>query len=362
MKEKDEFTTLFSGLADTKMQVREGFWEHLEQDLAAIEPVVEAMSTPQPKAIPLYRKWVAAASVLLVVAAGSVAFWSLNSQEEQIQQAFNEVVANVDAVGESVETSTPIIYNSDPSTVNGQHSLFNGPSSRHKSTQASNLIPASFGTTDVDADADDDDEMVPFEVTFQIIEQGYINNGNPTGGLMNASDGNLAGGSEGTASTTVAKKKQSGWALKPAIGTALPKGDYKMPLTAGMSVERKINKTLAVEAGLLYNYLPVHNDENQSSLSLPVKLDVNLAEGKKVDVYASVGGVVEKLLGKSFSEEPVQLAATAGLGVRYKLNDNLAVYAEPSVSHYFDTDGTTRTLRTEQAVNVNLLCGVRMSY
>ena len=89
---------------------------------------------------------------------------------------------------------------------------------------------------------------------------------------------------------------------------------------------------------------------------------MNLAEGKKVDVYASVGGVVEKLLGKSFSEEPVQLAATAGLGLRYKFSDNLAVYAEPSVSHYFDTDGTARTLRTEQAVNVNLLCGVRMSY
>ena len=357
MKENDDLTTLFQPLGDAKIQVKEGFWEGLEKDLSAVMAQTETIAPEKRAGLrPIYQRWVAAASVLLIVAAGSVAFWTLNSQEQEIQQAFNEIVANADAVEveDLTEPATPI-YNKDQQlTANVQRSTFNGQRS-----MVNGLIPASLGEV---TEEDDDDEMVPVEVTFQIIEQGYFKGGNPNNGLVNASNGNLASTDGENATPAVVEGKESKWALKPAVGTALPKGEFNMPLMAGMMLERKVSKTISVEAGLLYNYLPVHNDENQSSLSLPVKLDMNLAEGKKVDLYATVGAVAEKLLGKSFSEEPVQLAATAGLGVRYKLNDNLAIYAEPSVSHYFDTDGNTRTLRTEQAVNVNLLCGVRMSY
>ena len=351
---------LFQPLGDVKMQVKEGFWEGLEKDLTAVMAQTEDVAPAKRVVLrPMYRRWVAAASVLLIVAAGSIAFWTINSQEQEIQQAFNEIVANADAVEvENLpESATPTIYNNEMSSiVNRQSSIVNHQSSIVN--RQSGLIPASLGEVTED---DDDDEMVPVEVTLQIIEQGYFKGGNPNNGLVNASNGNLAS-TDGENATLTIEGKEPKWALKPAVGTALPKGEFNMPLTAGMMLEHKVNKTLSVEAGLLYNYLPVHDDENQSSLSLPVKLDVNLAVGKKVDLYATVGAVAEKLLGKSFSEEPVQLAATAGLGVRYKLNDNLAIYAEPSVSHYFDTDGNTRTLRTEQAVNVNLLCGVRMSY
>lgn len=355
MKEKDDFSALFQSLGEAKMPVKEGFWEDLEKDLSAVmaAPVAEV---PAKRAVfkPIYRRWMAAASVLLVLAIGSVAFWYLKSQEQDIQQAFSEVSAKLETspVSNLPESDTPILFKKVAEPVAAITPFIS------HAVKLDNLIPAALD----DSQIDDDDEMVPVEVTFQIIEHGYINGGKPSTGFVNASNGDLLADGEAKNVVTEKEKNKSGWALKPAFGTAVPKGNYNMPLTAGMTLERMLNKTLAIETGLLYNYLPVHNDENQSSLSLPVKLDVNLTESKKVDVYASVGGVIEKLLGKSFSEEPVQLAAMAGLGVRYKLNDNLAVYAEPSVSHYFDTDGTTRTLRTEQAVNVNLLCGVRMSY
>lgn len=369
MKEKDDFSALFQSLGEAKMPVKEGFWEDLEKDLSAVMPApMEEVTAKRAVLRPIYRRWVAAASVLLVLALGSVAFWYLHSQEQDMQQAFSDLSAKLETSPESnlPEADTPIIYNNSHQIVSNSHSNKTQATGHGRSSSkimTPGLVAASLGDTAAEAD-DDDDEMVPVEVTFQIIERGYFQGGQPNNGLTNASNGNLVSGENDETTTEVAVdgKKKSGWALKPAFGTSLPKGEYNMPLTAGMTVERKLNNTLAVEAGLLYNYMPVHNDENQSSLSLPVKLGVNLAEGKKVDVYATVGGVVEKLLGKSFSEEPVQLAATAGLGVRYKFTDNLAVYAEPSLSHYFDTDGTTRTLRTEQAVNVNLLCGVRMSY
>ena len=64
----------------------------------------------------------------------------------------------------------------------------------------------------------------------------------------------------------------------------------------------------------------------------------------------------------SFKEEPIQLAVTAGIGINYKINDRLAVFAEPGVSHHFKTDSKLATVRTKRPTNFNLLCGLRMTY
>ena len=139
MKENDDLTTLFQPLGDVKMQVKEGFWEGLEKDLTAVMAQTETM-VPENRVVlrPIYQRWVAAASVLLIVAAGSIAFWTLNSQEQEIQQAFNEIVANADAVevDDLTEPATPIIYNKEMSSiVNCQSSIVN---------RQSGLIPASL--------------------------------------------------------------------------------------------------------------------------------------------------------------------------------------------------------------------------
>mgnify|MGYP000812218867 FL=1 len=159
-------------------------------------------------------------------------------------------------------------------------------------------------------------------------------------------------------------QKSRKWALKAALGTSLPKGDYNMPLTAGVTVERSLNNWLALETGVQYNRL--HADRTLHTLGIPVKLNMTLASISKVDLYATIGGTAEKCIAgardNGFDAEPVQLSVAAGIGVRYKLNDRFALFAEPSVSHHFDTDSDTRTLRTERPVNLNLLCGLRMTY
>ena len=93
-----------------------------------------------------------------------------------------------------------------------------------------------------------------------------------------------------------------------------------------MTVEKKINKHLAVETGLLYSNLRA--EQNLHYLGIPVKLNVTLAETPIFDLYASVGGVADKCIAgapdNSFKNEPVQLALTAGVGMNYKINDKLA--------------------------------------
>ena len=65
---------------------------------------------------------------------------------------------------------------------------------------------------------------------------------------------------EETASPAVTPEKvvkRHRWAIKAQLGTALPADDgtYKMPISAGVTVERKLNDYLGIETGLLYSNL-----------------------------------------------------------------------------------------------------------
>lgn len=173
----------------------------------------------------------------------------------------------------------------------------------------------------------------------------------------------VSAGEEQDASS-LRKQQSRKWALKAALGTSLPKRNHNMPLTAGVTVERSLNNWLALEMGIQYNRL--HADRTLHTLGIPVKLNMTLVSTPRVDLYAVVGGAAEKCIAgapdNGFKAEPVQLSVAAGVGVRYKLSDRFALFAEPLVSHHFDTESETKTLRTERATNLNLLCGVRMTY
>ena len=118
--------------------------------------------------------------------------------------------------------------------------------------------------------------------------------------------------------------------MKARVGMALPadNGTYKMPISAGVTVERKLNDFLGIETGLLYSNLRSAG-QHLHYLGIPVRVNVTLMDTKKVDLYATVGGIADKCVAgapdNSFKEEPVQLAVTAGIGINYKINDRLAL-------------------------------------
>ena len=51
--------------------------------------------------------------------------------------------------------------------------------------------------------------------------------------------------------------KKRCWAVKAQVGMVLPAedGTYKIPVSAGVTVERKLNDYLGIETGLLYSNL-----------------------------------------------------------------------------------------------------------
>ena len=91
---------------------------------------------------------------------------------------------------------------------------------------------------------------------------------NTTGRVSSASDTFSAVPAEEEQATTPLKyRKSRKWALKAAL-EPLSKGDYNMPLTAAVTVERSLNSRFALETGILYNRL--HADRTLHTLGIPV--------------------------------------------------------------------------------------------
>ncbi|MEL5895734.1 outer membrane beta-barrel protein [Bacteroides sp. GD17] len=381
MRENDKITDIFRNrLSGAEMTVREGFWEELQRSLPqtmvpageeASEPSLPSASAVNGKRLtlsPRFYRVAAAASVVFVLGAASAAFWYFSPKEE-IKEAFTQVATMTpdgSLKGDVVQESFPSIHKANPTAQ------------KPGAKQPASGIPA--GLT---AQTEDDDESVSVHVSITITQRVYGNsqqagNGHYNNSAQNGtyrstadhagtgSDANSASSvGEASAAKTASAWKSRNWAVKAAMGSSLPKGDYHMPLTAGLSVERRLNDRFSLEAGVQYNRLDADN-ATLHTLGIPVRLDMMLASSSKVDFYAMAGGTAEKCIAgapdNGFSAEPVQLSVAAGVGVRYKMNDRVALFAEPSVSHHFDTDSKTRTLRTERPTNLNLLCGVRVTY
>lgn len=412
-----EITGLFrSRLSGVEMTVRDGFWEELQAGLpkagtdrstpAAVSGAIDSsfgttdclsetadslsetadclsgaadgLSGQRRKGIllvPRFHRVAAAASVIMVLGAASAAFWYFSPKEE-IQEAFTKVATLTpegNMNGDVVQENFPSIHNTVPAVPD--------PGQKH---------PGPASSAVAFAQDEEEDESLSVTVSITIRQHLYGNHPQRGNGMygQNASsrEGNgyyAAADTENTTGTTASNScsshaettavsgadavgRRRNWAFKAGVGTSLPKSGFGMPLTANLSAERRLNRHFSLEAGLQYNRLEGEGERVLHTLAVPVKLNAMLASASKVDLYATLGGAVEKCLSgaedNGFGAEPLQLSAMAGLGVRYKLNDRIALFAEPSVSHHFDTDSRTRTLRTERPTNLNLLCGVRMVY
>lgn len=348
MKERSEITDLFhSHLRHAEMEVRDGFWEMLEQDLS-----VPPHAGRRHISFPRWGRWAVAASILLIVGAAGIMFHS-----------------HVPEIEEQTVSHHPLALSTEqePPRQDAESSerLANA-------TTSGLLIPAS-------QDNAEEDGQVSVHVSVTITQHQYARRGMPgyAGRYRPTTDRAFHARPtheepEESFQTTASVEdcgqmlKNSRWALKPSIGASWPLGGFRTPLTAGISVERRLSKRLSVEAGLQYSSLEEKKGETLHTLGIPLKLNIMLAEGRKWDIYALAGGMIEKCVSgapdNSFKAEPVQGSLMAGIGVRYKLSERLALFAEPTVSHHFDSDSPSRTLRTEYPVNVNLLCGVRMTY
>lgn len=173
---------------------------------------------------------------------------------------------------------------------------------------------------------------------------------------------------------------------KPA-GT---KVKHRFPLSAGISVKKKINERLSVESGLVYTFLSSElsagevdfysQEQRLHYLGIPLKVNCTLWKKDRLSVYATAGGMAELCVDGSLNTNyylnnvrerktktdldvnKVQLSALASLGVQYDISKPVSIYAEPGIAYYFDDKSVVETIRKEQPLCASVQFGVRLSF
>ncbi|WP_455673291.1 outer membrane beta-barrel protein [Phocaeicola sp.] len=165
---------------------------------------------------------------------------------------------------------------------------------------------------------------------------------------------------------------------------------HKMPVTFGVSLRFDLDKDWAIETGLTYTLLSsdlrsggkdsyIDQEQRLHYVGIPLKLNRNIWNNDRFEVYASAGGTVEKCVSGKLqttyvvgdanqtneSEDvkinPLQFSVSAAAGAQFKITDKLGIYAEPGVVYYFDDGSEVSTIRKEHPFNFNIQLGVRFT-
>lgn len=194
--------------------------------------------------------------------------------------------------------------------------------------------------------------------------------------------------------TTIPKEIE---VLDPTTGNMIPqlveqtsnmKHDY--PITIGVSVGVPVADRVSVLSGVNYSYMrsksttesansEVRSTQKLHYIGIPVSVKYDFLDTKRVTLYASAGGTVEKCVSGKIdtdhysngvltkSEETtnrgkgLQTSVGATVGVELKLGDMLGIYLEPGVSYYFENSNQPSSYRTEHPTSFSARAGVRIN-
>jgi hypothetical protein len=140
---------------------------------------------------------------------------------------------------------------------------------------------------------------------------------------------------------------------------------HDLPLSFGLTARYSLTDRLSIESGIEYTYLHSRLDDIHTVMHLagiPLQMDYNLFTAGPVELYAGVGGTVEKCLkatlgGLSVKERDLQWSGSVSAGARYKLSRNAWLYLQPDVSYYF-TRTILATYRTENRLGLTFRAGL----
>ena len=209
--------------------------------------------------------------------------------------------------------------------------------------------------------------------SFNVYENDYMSTIPPGDGIVSdpSSDGNGIGSEADEGNKDMENNPVEKTYIRPST-----------PISFGFTVQKKINKTIGIETGLLYTYLSSDfkisgADYSGATLNLhylgiPVNLIVNLWDKKQWNIYASGGGMVDKGMQYVYKKKGIdgkergsisglQWSLNGGVGVSYNLYKNMNLYVEPRVSYYFDCNQPI-SKRTEDPFSFNLRAGFRYDF
>lgn len=165
---------------------------------------------------------------------------------------------------------------------------------------------------------------------------------------------------------------------------------HKMPVRAGISVAYQWSPRWSIASGLTYTYLESEitkesRDYKQEYtqklhyLGIPVELQYRINPEKRLQIYLTAGGRMEKCIsGKEYgesqqkgkesiqenitiTEKPLQFSAKAGIGMEYRISKHIGIYVEPGLSYYFNNGSSIENIYKDRPLNFQVAGGLRFS-
>ena len=164
--------------------------------------------------------------------------------------------------------------------------------------------------------------------------------------------------------------------------------NHSRPIKVGLSVKYNIDNHWSLSSGLTYSYLRSSFDYSEGKafgsgvqklhyVGLPLAASYNVVSAKKLKVYLTAGGEMQKLVsgkatmdGVNIPEEDkkhdvkeggMQWSLNAAIGAEYNFVDNFGIYIEPGVSHYIDNHSSVENFYKYKPTNFSLNVGLRLS-
>ena len=172
--------------------------------------------------------------------------------------------------------------------------------------------------------------------------------------------------------------------------------EHNQPISFGITVSKSVSEVLYIETGLIYSYLYskrkntspnslVERKQQFHYLGIPLNVNYNLFSLSKLNVYASVGGMIEKdvygrlkevsenqfigdngeseeLIDKPISQRNPQLSVNAGIGLSYPIYQNVKLYGKIGGAYYFDANNQYPTIFLDSKIVMDLNFGIRYEF
>lgn len=169
--------------------------------------------------------------------------------------------------------------------------------------------------------------------------------------------------------------------------------EHNQPLSFGFAVNKKINDRFSIETGIVYSYLrsraksavnsnyKLRDSQHLHYLGLPLSMNIKLAEWKKLNLYSSLGGMIQKdfygrmytvrsienlnlyeLTKKNIEQDHPQYSLNGSLGMSYPIYNKLSLYSNFGVSYYFHTNNKYETIYSDRKWIFNLNVGLKFGF
>lgn len=177
------------------------------------------------------------------------------------------------------------------------------------------------------------------------------------------------------------------------------KRDFTPPLTFGLNINFVLQGKWSIETGIQYTNLRSKGEvsigssnevqfvtinkykvnESLHYLGVPLIVNYMLFQKRKTKFYVSTGFSIEKGINAKYeaisadnipgilpiyshnSIEGLQYSVNSGIGIGYKFIKHFELFAQPSVTYYFNLRGKNTTIYTEHPWLFNMRSGIRYS-